>query len=392
MHRSTITFVFLALFMASSALAISPGDDLLIAGAARTPSWTADLYINNPGATGVTVQVWWLNRDPSITNPAAESFSIGAGETLILDDVLLNVFGLSEAEGAFRVTAADGEVTANLIVFTGAGSEDGTYGSGFEGIPASSATSAGESTTITGLVLNGSFRTNLFALAGANGVIMDIDLLDTNGNLLDTEQVVLTPYEPWFSSVANLWDVASFENGTARVVVDEGSMVMLGSKVDRLSKDPTTVEQAFGAGGGSVDGIYQFAVYDDLGFASGGNLEIVDAVVDVINGTFVNYDKLDGGGIPECPVIFQWGFDLAPTPVEDFASGVEDVEVYPPDPPELGDFEGGTLTYTLTFTFYDSDNLGFSGTLDAVGSEFSGLDAGCNGTFPGQKLYGGKSN
>ena len=388
MHRSVITFVFLVLLAASSVVAISPSDDLLIAGAARTSRWTADLYINNPGATGVTVEVWWLNRDPSITNPDPESYSVGAEETLILDDVLLNEFGLNRAEGAFRVTTIGGEVTANLIVFTGAGGESGTYGSGFEGIPASSATSAGESTSLAGMVLTDDFYTNLFALAGADGVIMDVNLLDPDGDIQDTEQIELDPYAPWFSSVANLWDVTSFENGTAQVQVSAGSMVMLGSKVDRLSKDPTTVEQAFGAGGGSVDGIYQFAVYDDFGFASGGNLEIVDAVVDVINGTYVNYDKVDGAGDSECPVIFQWGFDLAPTPVGDFASGVEYAEVYP-----AGDgFDGGTITYTITFTFDDSDNLGFSGTVDAVGSDFSGIDTGCNGTFPQQDLYGGKSN
>lgn len=153
MHRSVITFVFLVVFAASSVPAISPSDDLLIAGAARTNRWRADLYINNPGATGVTVAVWWLNRDPSITNPAPEAFPVGAGETLILDDVLLTEFGLNRAEGAFRVTTTGGEVTANLVVFTGAGSDDGTYGSGFEGIPASSATSAEESTTLAGMVL-----------------------------------------------------------------------------------------------------------------------------------------------------------------------------------------------------------------------------------------------
>ena len=386
MYRSTITFAFIALFAASSAFAISPSDDLLIAGAARTSRWSADLYINNPGATGVTVEVWWLNRDPSITNPAPESYSVGADETLILDDVLLNEFGLNRAEGAFRITTTGGEVTANLIVFTGAGGENGTYGSGFEGIPASSATSSGESTTLAGMVLTDDFYTNLFALSGVNGVTMDVDLLDPSGTLLDTQQVVLTAYAPWFSSVENLWDVTSFENGTALVRVSAGSMVMLGSKVDRLSKDPTTVEQAFGAGGGSVDGTYQFASYDSIGFASGGNLEIVDAVVDVVNGTYVNYDKVDGGGVPECPVIFQWGFDLVPTPVEDFATGVTYAQVY-----DAGDdFDGGTITYTVTFTI--DDNLGFSGTLDAVGSEFSGLDTGCNGAFPQMELYGGKSN
>ena len=129
-------------------------------------------------------------------------------------------------------------------------------------------------------------------------------------------------------------------------------------------------------------------LFDNFGFASGGNLMIVDAIVDVINGTYVNYDKVDGGGVPECQVIFQWGFDLAQTSVEDFASGVEYAEVYPAGE----DFDGGTITYTITFTFDDSDNLGFSGTVDAVGSDFSGIDLGCNGTFPPMEFYGGKSN
>jgi hypothetical protein len=236
------------------------------------------------------------------------------------------------------------------------------------------------------MVLTDDFYTNLFALAGASGVTMDIDLLDPDGTVLDTEQVVLDAYAPWFSSVENLWDVASFENGTALVQVSAGSMVMLGSKVDRLSKDPTTVEQVFGAGGGSVDGTYQFAVYDELAFASGGNLLIEDAVVEEVNGTFVNYDKVDGQGDPACPVIFQWGFELAPTAVADFASGVEYAEEYP----AVDDFDGGTITYTITFTMDGS--LGFSGTLDAVGSDFSGIDSGCNGTFPQMDLFGGKSN
>jgi len=85
-------------------------------------------------------------------------------------------------------------------------------------------------------------------------------------------------------------------------------------------------------------------------------------------------------------VIFQWGFDLAPTPVVDFATGVEYAEVYPAG----DDFDGGTITYTITFTV--DGNLGFSGTLDAVGSDFSGIDLGCNGTFPEMDLFGGKSN
>ena len=290
MHRSMITVAAVVLLVASQVAAISPSDDLLIAGAARTSRWTADLYINNPGPTDVSVDVMWLERGQANPTPETETFTVFADETLILDDVLGDIFGMGRAEGAFRITATGGEVTANLIVFTGAGSEDGTYGSGFEGIPAGAATSTGETTTIAGMVLTDDFYTNLFALAGANGVTMSVDLLDVDGDVVDTEQVVLEAYEPWFSSAENLWGISSFENGTAQVRVSAGSMVMLGSKIDRDSRDPTTLEQAFGGGGGSVDGTYQFAVYDSLAFASGGNL-VIDSTGNIVCADGTNFGR-----------------------------------------------------------------------------------------------------
>jgi hypothetical protein len=381
MKKSTLALTLLVLMAATTASAISPSDDLLIAGAARTNRWIGDLYINNPGATSVSVDVIWLNRDTQDPNPDPATYTIGPGETLILADVLNTVFGFNRAEGAFRITATGGEVTANLIVFTGAGSEDGTYGSGFEAIPAASAPSAGEFTTIMGMVLDSDFYTNLFALAGASGVTMDVDLVDPDGGVLDTTQVVLDAYEPWFASVENLWSVSEFANGTAQARVSAGSMVMLGSKVDRASKDPTTLEQEFGGGGGSVDGTYQFAIYDSLAFASGGNLVIDDGMVETITGTYFNFDKVDMVGESECTLIFLWGISLVPTAVEDFASGVEFTDTYP---------DGSEMTWTVTFTV--DDNLGFSGTIDAIGSNFTGEDTGCDGDFPALGFTGGKSN
>ena len=393
MHRLITACVCFALLTAPSALAISPSDDLLIAGAARTNRWIADLYIVNPGATDVDITLYWYYRNLDLTNPDPETFNILGGETLVLEDVIRNTFGLtsnSEA-GAIRITADGGEVSANLIAYTGAGSPDGTYGSGFEAIPASSATSAGESTHISGLVLDDDFYTNLFAFSGANGVTMDVDLLDPDGTVLDTVEIELEPYEPWLSGVANLWDVDEFANGTARASVTQGSMVMLGSKVDRASKDPTTLELEFGAGAASVDGIgipiWDQDPFTEAVFASGSEMGIADGLVIEILGTYMNFQKLNAQQDDyACPVIWGWGWDLPLTgvAVEDFASGytyTEDHRYYP---------EGGEFSWTLTLTF--DDNVGFSGTIDAVGSDFSGADAGCNGAFPQLQIFGGKAN
>ena len=383
MNRRILTIACLGLMaVASSVLAIAPGDDLLIAGAARTNRWHADLYINNAGTTTVSVDVLWLEQNQANPNPVSLTFSIGADETLILDDVLKNDFGMNNAAGAFRITVTGGEVTANLIVFSGFNDPvGGTFGSGFEAIPASSATGAGDSTTVMGLASTSSFYTNIFALAGASGVTMDLDLLDPDGDVLDTTTITLGAYEPWLSFRTDLWDVSTFENGTLLARVSAGSAVILGSKTDENSTDPTTLESAFGAGAGSADGTYQFAIYDSLAFASGGNLVIDDDIVEVINGTYINFDKVDGGGLSECTLIFLWGIGLSPTAVGDFQTGVEFTDTYP---------DGGDMSWTVVFSV--DDNLGFSGTIDAVGSNFTGDDTGCNGTFPTESFEGGKSN
>jgi len=128
-----------------------------------------------------------------------------------------------------------------------------------------------------------------------------------------------------------------------------------------------------------VDGTYQLAVYDSLAFASGGNLVIADGTVVAVNGTYFNYDKVDGGGASQCTLTFLWGSGLNPTDVEDFESGVEFSDTYP---------NSGEMTWTLTFSI--NDNIGFSGTLAAVGASFTGVDSGCNGTFPTLTIEGGK--
>ena len=382
--------LFITLVFATSTIfAITPGDDLLIAGAARTNRWHSDLYINNAGTTTVSVDVLWLEQNQANPNPVSRTFSIGPDETLILDDVILNDFGMNNAGGAMRIIATGGEVTANLLVFAGFNDPvGGTFGSGFEAIPASAATGAGGSTTLMGLASNSSFYTNIFALAGANGVTMDLDLLDSDGYLLDTARITLEAYEPWLSFRTDLWDVSTFENGTLLARVSAGSAVILGSKVDENSLDPTTLETAFGTG--SADGTYQFAIYDSLEFASGGRLLIDDDTVEAIIGTYNNFDKgvIDpdtgeeiDGGFSECTLIFLWGTTLSSTPVVDFESGVEFTETYPDD---------ADMTWTVTFTV--NDNLGFSGTIGAEGANFTGDDTGCNGTFPTLEFEGGKSN
>ena len=201
-----ILVVFVLLVTATPSPAITPSDDLLIAGAARTRLWVDDLYISNPGDDPVTVNVMWLVRNQANLDPETRTFDIGPKATHILGDVILTTFGMNRGNGAFRITSEGGEVIANLIAVAVIDDENGsrTLGSGFEAIPASAATAAGQTATLMGIVATSRFRTNLFATAGANGVTMELDLLDPWGPVIDTATVTLEPYEPWLSEVTNL--------------------------------------------------------------------------------------------------------------------------------------------------------------------------------------------
>ena len=105
-----------------------------------------------------------------------------------------------------------------------------------------------------GLANTSTFYTNIFALAGANGVTMELDLLDADGTVLDTAAETLEAYEPWLSYKTNIWDIGSFSEGTLRAKVTSGSAAILGSLTDSRSVDPTTLESAFGGGAGSRSG------------------------------------------------------------------------------------------------------------------------------------------
>ncbi|MGD9252415.1 MAG: hypothetical protein PVG92_00610 [Holophagae bacterium] len=382
MSRRTIIISLIALLAAGHAVAISPGTDLLIAGAARTATWRSDLYINNPGTSSVLVEVFWLERDQANPMPDSRSFTVGPEETLILVDFIRENFNMNRGEGALRITADGGEVSANLIVYTGLGSENGSLGSGFEAIPVPAATAAGDTTFVMGLAADDNFYTNIFALAGANGVSMNLDLLDEDGAVLDTATLTLAAYEPWLSFRTDIWDVTTFE-GTLRAEVTSGSAAILASKIDEISRDPTTLESQFGGGAASADGSYQFAIYDSQSFAAGGNLEIEDDEVTAINGTYFNFEEVDRNNevVELCALVWQWGLGLEPTDVADFATGVTFTDTYDDD---------STMTWTVTFTV--DDNMSLAGTIDVEGAGFTGIDEACNRSFSTTTLLGGKSD
>jgi len=378
-HAVLFTLAFL---LAVPAMALNPGAELFVPAAARGAGaggsvWMTDLYLFNPGSVSVSADVYWLPRDTDNTGATPVTFAVGAGQTLVLEDVILGTFGLESGAGAFRIVST-GELVANSRIYNAAGSA--TFGQGFEGVPTSAALTAGGSTDIVGLTANGAFRSNFFAVnTGSGTASLTVTLRDPSGNELGSRSYDLPPYAAFYRSVTDL-GAGTFDAGTLHAEVTQGAAIVVGSKIDEASGDPTTLE-AWWHGGGGLDGNYFLAIYDSLGYATGGSLAVENGVATILDATYTNWDKLDAQDNPECTWIFlaSAAFDPPFTPAE-LADGITFTSEYP----DLG----GTIEWTFTLTL--DGTAGLTGSVTAVGSGFSGDASGCNGTFPVETIAGGR--
>jgi len=319
--RRTVFAVALVTLLAMTAptLALNPGSDIFVPAAARAGAWVTDLYIFNPGDSAAAVSVYWLARDTDNSSASPVNFTVNAGQTLILEDVISATFGLDSAAGAFRITS-DADVVANCRIYSSDGSQ--TFGQGFEGVPASAALAAGGSTDIVGLAQNDSFRSNFFAVnTGSETASVTFTLTDPQGNQLASRAYTLPPYSAFYRNITDLGG-PSFNAGTLHAEVTAGNAIVVASKVDNASGDPTTLESwwALGGGGGGGtcggDGIY--VGYTNYTYVGGLLVVVENNAITFMQGANVLFSPDDGG--MNCANVFGWGWEPG-TPVAIGADG-----------------------------------------------------------------------
>lgn len=378
----------MALLVAASAVALNPGTDVFVPAAGHAPGsgsslWITDLFVYNPDSVTATVTVAWLPRGGDNSSPATATFDLAPGATLVLDDVVLDTFGVDGTFGALRVTSASALVVTSRV-YNDQGAA-GTLGQGFEGIPVSAALAAGDTTEMPGLAEGTGFRSNFGAVETAGtGSTVRFTLLDTAGATVATRDYDLEPYEPILPGITELGG-GDFADGTLRAEVVSGQAIVFASKVDNTSGDATTLEAWWQGGGGAAgEGTYQLAIYDSALFAAGGYMTVAGGQVTALVGTYFNWDKVDDQQQSECQWLFPFGDLISAVDVTEFASGYTWQETYT---------DLGTITWTLTFAM-GSDGTSFEGTMEATGSDFPDGDpalAGCNGEFPTLTIRGGFS-
>jgi len=262
--------VFALVLVTTPLLALTPDDELWIPAAARGEGregsfWMTDLYLLNLGEDEVTVEITWLERDEDNAEAEGQEYVIAGGETLALEDVILDVFGHEEAYGALHIEAVDEPVVAK----DDEGEEDGddevllvanarvynlkdgaTYGQGVAGIIADAAISAedGEPTHAIGVSVTDSFRTNWFGVnitedeeGEPETAEVLVEVLDLAGDVLAAQTFAMPPMAPLLKLVEDL-GVSDLDNGTLRFTMLEGEGIFGATKIDGLSNDGTTLE------------------------------------------------------------------------------------------------------------------------------------------------------
>ena len=268
--KTTLSLCLMLSLIVGNALALNPDDELWIPAAARGAGndgsfWMTDLYIMNLGEETASVDITWLARNQDNSEAEGESFMIEGGATLVLEDIILEVFGQDAAAGAIhieveeddgdknlssRVLEDEDEITlvANARIY--AVDDDGeTVGQGFEGLVSDAAVDDEDPTHVVGITDNGSFRSNWYGL----NISMDdetdepeeaevlVEVLTTDGDVLTSRTYELGPLEAVLHPVADL-GAGDLEDAVLRFTMIEGDGLFGASKVDRASNDPTTLE------------------------------------------------------------------------------------------------------------------------------------------------------
>ncbi|MHB0969940.1 MAG: proprotein convertase P-domain-containing protein [Thermoanaerobaculia bacterium] len=203
-------------------------------GAAGT-QWRTDLWLANPGATPVEVE---LRFHPVSGAPVrSDTVSMPAHSVRAFEDVVLARFGLSDDTGHIVVDAAAPLIATSRTWTTG---ESGSYGQFIGAVPAANAIAIGETATAIQLESSASYRTNA-GVAETHGepVTVRFTVRNAAGEALATADRAI-PAGGHLQLSTRAIGAGSFTDGRVDIEVISGSGRVLGyaSVIDNRTGDP----------------------------------------------------------------------------------------------------------------------------------------------------------
>ncbi len=242
MHRCVAGII-----VAVSTIATVSAQTLYLPAAANAPGtnqtqWKTDLQIKAQGDAGASFTIELLGSGLDNTDPPMIEYTIGAGESLRLDNVLDTEFGFT-GTGALRVATTQGRVLATSRTFND--DPGGTYGQAVPAVADSEASTFGSIATL--ILLSRSpdpstgFRTNVgFTNMVGTRTSMVIDLYTADGAPIDSLTRDLKPFE--HRQVNDVFHAAGADDvpdgyAVVRTTSEGGRFIAYASVVDNGSGD-----------------------------------------------------------------------------------------------------------------------------------------------------------
>jgi PKD repeat protein len=199
--------------------------------------WRSDVTIYNPAASNLMVGVRFLATGSDDRNAPSQSIFVGAGQTVVLADILQQQFNISNGNGALELSWSNGVspiVTSRTYTSTSTG---GTYGQSIDPIQA-----FGNDMYVTGLRSDNSFRSNVgFVNKSDQTIAISLTLYASSGTPVATGLVTLAPRSQAQNSLSQLFagvPISTLGSVTLQAHSDSGAMFAYGSMIDNTSGDP----------------------------------------------------------------------------------------------------------------------------------------------------------
>lgn len=224
--------------------AVASAGEWWIPAAAHGPGadgslWRTDLVLSSfsDGAEQVTITLLPQGEDNS-TPGDMTTVVVGAGETVVLEDVVAATFG-HDGTAAIRVEAAGDRLVVTSRTYNL--SDHGTFGQSIPGVPAAGAAPGGSPTVLVGLSSTEGRRTNVgWASASGDPVQLTVSLYDDAGTLVAARSFTEQPRGQTQFNLFRELGAGAVEHAYA-VVVADGPVVPYASVVAGGSNDPVYV-------------------------------------------------------------------------------------------------------------------------------------------------------
>jgi virginiamycin B lyase len=200
--------------------------------------WSTDVVMNNPGANTVNFEVHYLRKGQNNTDPlVAGPYSLLPGVSVLYEDILPLLFGVTSGSGALRFELAEPAPVLLMSRTKNTDADGATFGQGIPALDDRLFIAHNRKVRLVQLAENDALRTNIGFLNGSpGGINLNVEYFDGDGQSLGTESLYLPPYSynQWNQAFRRVTD-DDVDNGYAEIWTDSagGFFTTYASVVDK---------------------------------------------------------------------------------------------------------------------------------------------------------------